>query len=108
MPIIAPSVTDQMTTLYTFVDDYLKAHPTQAQWRRSQNNALAFTDAEVITIGLMQGVFGCATLKKAYLLIAAGWRSACPWMAVRPWPTWATAAVVMNSLGHWLRRPRCC
>jgi IS5 family transposase len=72
------SVTGQMTALYTFIDDYLKAHPGQAQWRRSPNRAPASTDAEVITIGLMQGVFGCATLKKAYLLVASGWRDAFP------------------------------
>ena len=80
MQSIAPSacVIDQMTILYTFVDDFLKANPAQAQWRRSPNRVPAFTDAEVITLGLMQGVFGCATLKKTYLLIAAGWRGAFP------------------------------
>lgn len=74
----SPSVTDQMTALYTFVDDFLKAHPGQAGWRRSPNGTPGFTDAEVLTIGLMQGVFGCATLKRAYLLIASGWRDAFP------------------------------
>jgi hypothetical protein len=56
------SVTGQMTVLYAFVDDYLMAHPTQAHWRRSPDRAPAFTDAEVIAIALMQGVFGCVTL----------------------------------------------
>lgn len=85
---IAPSIVDQMTKLYVFVDDYLKEHPAQAAWRRSNNNAPAFTDAEVITIGLLQGAFGCATHKKTYQLVAANWRSAFPhlcsysrWMA---------------------------
>src|SRR3989337_3106901 len=59
-----------MTEIYCFVDDFLKAHPRRAQWRRSPNAAPAFTDAEVITIALLQGSFGCATLKRAYLLVA--------------------------------------
>lgn len=75
---IAPSITEQMTQTYVFVDDYLKAHPTQAAWRRSNNDAPDFTDAEVITIGLLQGAFGCATLKKTYQLVAANWRRAFP------------------------------
>ena len=75
---IAPSVVHQMTQLYVFVDNYLKEHPAQAAWRRSNNDAPDFTDAEVITVGLLPGVFGCATLKKAYQLVAANWRSAFP------------------------------
>ena len=75
---IAPSIADQMTQIYVFVDDYLKAHPAQAAWRRSNNDTPAFTDAEVITIGLLQGAFGCATLKKTYQLVAANWRRAFP------------------------------
>lgn len=75
---IAPSITDQMTQIYVFVDDHLKSNPTQAAWRRSNNDAPPFTDAEVITIGLLQGAFGCATLKKTYQLVAANWRRAFP------------------------------
>jgi hypothetical protein len=75
---IAPSITDQMTQIYVFVDDYLKEHPAQAAWRRSNNDAPAFTDAEVIAIGLLQGAFGCATLKKTYQLVASNWRRAFP------------------------------
>ena len=64
------SITDQMTFLYCFCDDFLKAHPAQAAWRRSNHRAPRFTDAEVVTIGLMQGCLGVATLKGAYLIIA--------------------------------------
>ena len=63
---IAPSIAHQMTQIYVFVDNYLKEHPQQAAWRRSNNDAPAFSDAEVITVGLLQGAFGCATLKKTY------------------------------------------
>lgn len=72
------SIEHQMTEIYVFVDDYLKAHPAVAQWRQSPNAQPAFTDAEVITIGLMQGCLGVATLKQTYLLIAMNHRSAFP------------------------------
>jgi hypothetical protein len=72
------SIEDQMTQLFVFVDDYLKAHPAQAKWRRSPNANPAFTDAEVLTIALLQGAFGCATLKRTYQLVAANWRTAFP------------------------------
>ena len=44
------SIVEQMTAIYTFADDYLKAHPSVAHWRRSPNDHPAFTDAEVLTI----------------------------------------------------------
>jgi hypothetical protein len=102
------SIVDQMTQIYVFVDDYLKAHPTQAAWRRSNNRAPTFTDAEVITIALLQGAFGCATLKKAFLLVAANWRNAFPHLC--HYAQWiarlhALAALVGHlmqaALSHW-------
>ena len=75
---IASSIVDQMTKLFVFIDDYLKTHPRQAAWRRSPNATPAFTDAEVVTIALLQGAFGCATLKRTYQLVAANWRDAFP------------------------------
>ncbi|HEX8710215.1 MAG TPA: IS982 family transposase [Pyrinomonadaceae bacterium] len=72
------SIEHQMTEIYVFVDDFLQAHPRRAGWRRSPNSTPAFTDAEVITIALLQGSFGCATLKRAYLLIRENWRAAFP------------------------------
>lgn len=44
------SIEQQMTEIYCFVDDFLKAHPRRAQWRRSPNRRPRFTDSEVITI----------------------------------------------------------
>jgi hypothetical protein len=67
-----------MTRLYVLIDDFLKRHPSVAGWRRSPNASPAYTDAEVITVGLMQGCFGVATLKQAYRLVAADWRDAFP------------------------------
>jgi DDE family transposase len=72
------SIEHQMTEIYCFVDDFLKAHPARARWRRSPNSQPRFTDAEVITIALLQNCFGCATLKQAYKLARENWRSAFP------------------------------
>ena len=72
------SISDQLLAIYVFVDDYFKANPQISEWRGSPNSHPVFTDAEVITIGLMQGVFGCQTLKKAYLLVASSFRNAFP------------------------------
>lgn len=72
------SIVDQLTCLYTFVDDYLKSHPRLAAWRRSPNDTPAFSDAEVITVALMQGCLGVATLKQTYTLIAANFGDAFP------------------------------
>jgi IS5 family transposase len=72
------SINDQMTDIYVFIDDFLKAHPTLSNWRRSANSSPLFTDAEVLTIALMQGCIGCATLKQTYNLIARNFASAFP------------------------------
>lgn len=72
------NIIDEMTTAYVFTADFIAAHPQLAAWRDSNNSAPRFTDAEVITIALMQPVFGAATLKKTYTLIADNYRSAFP------------------------------
>jgi transposase len=72
------TIEHQLTESYCFVDDYLKMHPELALWRRSNNREPAFTDAEVITIAVMQGCLGCDTLAKTYDLIAENYRSAFP------------------------------
>ncbi len=83
------SIEHQMTEIYTFVDDYLQAHPRCAGWRRSPHARPKFTDAEVITIGLLQGAFQVATLKQSYRMVAANWRAAFP---------------SLPSYAEWLRR----
>lgn len=72
------SIVDTLTQIYVFVADFLAENPDRAQWRRSHNAQPAFTDAEVLTIGLMQSVFGVATLKQTYALIANNWRDCFP------------------------------
>ena len=72
------SIEHQMIEIYCFVDDYLKAHPHQARWRRSPHAAPRFTDAEVITIALLQGAFQVASLKQTYRLVRANFHAAFP------------------------------
>jgi transposase len=72
------SVEHQMTEIYCFVDEFLQTHPALARWRRSPHARPQFSDAEVLTIALLQGVFGVATLKQTYRLVARNWRSAFP------------------------------
>jgi transposase len=72
------SIDHQLTIYYFFVDNFLKHHPQLAAWRQSNNGAPKFTDAEVITIALMQGYFGCATLSQTYELVRANAARAFP------------------------------
>jgi hypothetical protein len=67
-----------MTAIYCFVDEFLKTHPALARWRRSPHAWPQFSDAEVLTLALLQGVFAVATLKQTYRLVARNWRSAFP------------------------------
>lgn len=68
------SIAEWLVAGYCFADDYLKDHPSVARWRTSAHSQPKFTDAEVLTIGLIQGCVGVDTLKKAYLLIATNFR----------------------------------
>jgi hypothetical protein len=72
------SIADQMLVAFCFADDFLQAHPNLAAWRTSNNARPKFSDAEVITIALMQGVFQVATLKQAYLLVKSLFSNAFP------------------------------
>lgn len=72
------SVDHQMTEIYCFVDESLKAQPTLEQWRHSPHAFPHFSDAEVLTVALLQGVFEVASLKQTYRLVAYNWRAAFP------------------------------
>lgn len=72
------TIDDQMTEIYVFVDDYLKAHTSLANWRRSANDEPSFSDAEVLTIGLMQSCFNVAKLKEVYEKIRDNYLAAFP------------------------------
>ena len=72
------TVTDQMTAIYVFVADYLQKNKELANWRQSPNAEPAFSDAEVITIGLMQSCLGVDKLKKAYIHMLDNYGTAFP------------------------------
>src|SRR5947209_17443861 len=82
------SIEHHLTELYILIDDLLLSHPALAHGRQSPHDQPAFTDAEVLTIALLQGCLGVASLKQTYRLVAHNCRSAFPslcsyqqWMA---------------------------
>lgn len=77
-PTTMANLQHRLAECYVFVDDYLKAHPELANWRRSNNSDPDFTDAEVITIALMQGYFRTDTLKRTYELVSENALAAFP------------------------------
>jgi hypothetical protein len=79
-----PNLETTLLRVYLFVSDYLDAHPALRDWRRSNNRVPALTDAEIVTLALMQGCLGCATLKQAYRFIAANHRNAFPALCSYP------------------------
>jgi hypothetical protein len=72
------NIDHQMTTLYCFVDEFLKTRPGVAQGRHSPHAWPQFSAAEVLTIALLQGVLAVATRKQTYRLGAQNWRAAFP------------------------------
>jgi IS5 family transposase len=77
-----------LTELYAFVDDFLATDPNLLHWRQSPHARPSFADSEVLTLALLQGCLGVASLKQTYRLVAAHYRSAFPrlcsyqqWMA---------------------------
>src|SRR3954453_9457840 len=78
------SIVDQLTELYVFVDDFLTTHPAVAQWRQSPHDTPDFADAEVLTLALLQGCLGVASLKQTYRLVAHNYRSAFPQLCSYP------------------------
>lgn len=82
------SVDYQMTAIYCFIDDCFKAQPALAQWRRSPYARPHFSDAEVLTIALLQGVLEVATLKQTDRLVAHNWHRAFPHLpSYKQWVT---------------------
>lgn len=66
-----PTMIHQLTTIYVILADFFAHHPQAANWRTSNHSQPAFTDAEVLTIALMQSYFQTPTLKRTYLLVRA-------------------------------------
>ena len=64
------SIEHQMIERYCVVDEFCKTHPRLASWRHSPPAQPQFSEAEGLTIALVQGVFEVATLKQTYRLVA--------------------------------------
>lgn len=100
-------ITEQMTNIYVFVDDYLKAHPELAAWRSSNNREPEFSDSEVITIGLLQSCLKVATLKEAYQHILDNYHSAFPRLcSYKQWI--ARLHKLSDIIGHMVEAARHC
>src|SRR4030095_13805133 len=69
-----PSIIDQLTEIYVFIDDHLKQHPEKAQWRGSNNAEPVFS----LTIGLSQSALGVQILKETYQKIRDNHQAAFP------------------------------
>jgi hypothetical protein len=94
-----PTIDHQLTQIYCFLDDALKANPAWAAWRRSPHACPAFSDAEVLTIALIQHGLGVPTLAKAYDLIAANYASAFP--RLPSYPQWVARLHALDEVvGH--------
>jgi hypothetical protein len=65
------SIKDHMTILYVIIADFLDHHPPLTNWRASNHQQPEFTDAEVLTLALMQSYFRTPTLKRTFLLVLA-------------------------------------
>jgi hypothetical protein len=65
------SIIDQLTELYAFVDDFLATHPDLLHWRQSPPDTPRFADSEGLTLALLPGCLGVASLKPTDRLVAA-------------------------------------
>lgn len=73
------SIEHTMTVIYYLVDNYLLKHPRVAQWRGSNNPALpSFSDAETLTVALLQGPLEAQSLKQTWKLVNEYHRDAFP------------------------------
>lgn len=82
------SIKEQLVIVYVMAADYLEKHPALAQWRESNNGNPKFTDAEVLTLAMMQNYFRTPTLSRTFVLVRANDPQAFPrccsykqWMA---------------------------
>ena len=71
------SISEQLILVYCLADDGLKSDKNGMNWRKSNHNPKC-TDAEIIAVAMMQSYFGCATLKRTYLLVKANDSQAFP------------------------------
>jgi transposase len=90
------SIEDHLVQLYVFVDDFCQTRPDLAAWRHSPHQHPAFSDAEVLTIALLQSGLEVASLKQTYRLIAANYRAAFPCLC--SYPQWIARVHALTAL----------
>lgn len=90
------SIEDQLTRLYVFVDSFCQSRPDLAVWRQSPRQHPVFSDAEVLTIALMQSWLEVASLKQTYRLVMANCRRAFP--QVCSYPQWIARVHALSQL----------
>jgi IS5 family transposase len=90
------SIEDQLTRLYVFVDDFCQTRPDLAAWRHSPHQQPVFSDAEVLTLALMQSWLEVASLKQTYRLIAANCGAAFP--SLCSYPQWIARVHALTAL----------
>jgi hypothetical protein len=77
------SICEQLILVYCVADDGLKNEKNGGNWRKSNHNPKC-TDAEIIAVAMMQSYFGCATLKRTFLLVKANEPKAFPHLPSYP------------------------
>jgi len=107
------SIDQQMTAIYCFVDDFLKTHAALAHWRHSAHARPQFSEAEGLTLALLQGLLEVATRKQTYRLGARNWRAAFPqlpsspqWLARLPHLLPVVGPLLGTTCGHALPAAR--
>lgn len=96
------SIVENLTQIHAFVAGFLEEHPELAGWRRSNNDSPLFTDAQVITLGLMQCVLGVASLKQTYRLVAENREDLFPHLC--SYARWTARLQALSPLiGHLIR-----
>jgi Transposase DDE domain len=90
------SIEDHFTTRYVFVDDFCQTRPDWAAWRHSPHQPPAFSDAEVLTIALLQSGREVASLKQTYRLVAANYGAAFPCLC--SYPQWIARVQALTAL----------
>ncbi|MCA1617659.1 MAG: IS982 family transposase [Acidobacteria bacterium] len=80
------SIKEELTEIYSQLDDFFKAHPHLQRQRTSPNSEPPLTDVEVMTIALMQGYFRNEDLKHVFELVRANDpRALTHWCSYQQW-----------------------
>jgi transposase len=93
------SMIHHLTTIYVTLADFFDHHPRLANWRHSNHAAPVFTDAEVLTIALMQSYFQTPTLKRTFDLVRANDPQAFPHL-----PSYGQWLARLHQLGPFISR----